>query len=262
MRRLSSRKNPVVAHLRKLGADRAYRESCGEFLCDGEKLLCEALQWNAEITAILWEDKAQSSLDLPIEYTADKDLLDFISPLKNAASVLFSVRMKQWRDDDPGRTLVLETIQDPGNLGTILRTANALGIDTVILTGNCADVYNPKTIRAGMGAVFRQRVLSMERSEMKAYLKANGLRLFGAALSDSSKDIRRTNLSSAAVAIGSEGRGLSETLLDMCEDKIIIPMRPQCESLNAAVAAAIVMWELSKQAGASPYQTERKEVRL
>ncbi len=259
MQRLSSRKNPVVAHLRKLGADRAYRESCGEFLCDGEKLLREALQWNAEITTVIWESEPQTSLDLRAEYTADKDLLDYISPLKNAASVLFSVRMKRWDDAAPGRTLVLETIQDPGNLGTILRTANALGIDTVILTGGCADVYNPKTIRAGMGAVFRQRVLRMERSEMKAYLNANGLKLCGAALSDRSTDIRQTNLSSASVAIGSEGQGLSETLLDMCEEKIIIPMRPQCESLNAAIAAAIVMWELSKQERATPDQTMPKE---
>ena len=247
MQRLSSRKNPVVAHLRKLGADREYRAQCGEFLCDGEKLLQEALSWNAEITAILWADGAARDLQHPAQYCAERALLDYVSPLKTAASVIFSVKMKQWPEADPGRTLVLETIQDPGNLGTILRTANALGIDTVILTGDCADVYNPKTIRAGMGAVFRQRWLSMERDAMKSYLNANGLQLCGAALSERSTDIRRMDLRSAAVAIGSEGRGLSAQLLSMCEQELIIPMRPQCESLNAAVAAAIVMWELGKQ---------------
>ena len=246
MLHLSSRKNPVIAHLRKLGADRAYRQTCGEYLCDGEKLLREAVQWGEEITAVLWAGEARMQLDCPTQYTAERELLDYVSPLKSAASVVFSVRMKQWDDAEPGRTLVLETVQDPGNLGTILRTANAFGINTVILTGECADIYNPKTIRAGMGALFRQRWLSMERAAMKEYLTANGLRLYGAALSDRSGDIRDAELNAAAVAIGSEGQGLSSELLAMCEGEIIIPMRPQCESLNAAIAAAIVMWELAK----------------
>ena len=243
---LGSRKNPVIAHLRKLGSDRAYRLEQGEFLCDGEKLLREALLWGAEITAILWADTPGMQLDCPAQYTAQRELLDYVSPLKSAAGVVFSVRMKTWDAENPGRTLVLETIQDPGNLGTILRTANALGIDTVILTGSCADVYNPKTIRAGMGAVFRQRWLAMERGQLKDYLDANGLRLYGAALSARSGDIRDTDLTHAAVAIGSEGQGLSDELLAMCRGEIIIPMRPQCESLNAAIAAAIVMWELNR----------------
>lgn len=243
---LQSRKNPVVAHLRKLGADRAYRQTSGEYLCDGEKLLREAVQWGAEITAVLWADTPRLQLDCPAQYVAEQALLDYVSPLKNAASVVFSVRMSAWPEEEPGRTLVLETIQDPGNLGTILRTANALGIDTVILTGQCADVYNPKTIRAGMGAVFRQRCLTMDRAALKDYLDANGLALYGAALSPRSSDIRDLDLRRCAVAIGSEGQGLSDALLSMCRGELIIPMREQCESLNAAIAAAIVMWELSK----------------
>ena len=246
MQFLSSRKNQVISHFKKLGTDRAYRTQCGEFLCDGEKLLKEALLWNADITAVLWEGEACAALDCPAQYIAGRELLDYVSPLKSAPSVLFTVRMKAWPDADPGRTLVLETIQDPGNLGTILRTANALGIETVILTGECADVYNPKTIRAGMGAVFRQRWISIERENLKAYLDAHGKRLVGAALSGRSVDIRCADLKNAAVAIGSEGQGLSETLLAMCAQEIIIPMRPQCESLNAAIAAAIVMWELER----------------
>ena len=247
--RLTSRKNPLIAHLRRLGADRAYRHESGEFLCDGEKLLNEALRWGAEITAVLWSGEPALSVDCPAQYTADKALLDYVSPLKSAASVLFSVRMKTWDDAEPGKTLVLETIQDPGNLGTILRTANALGIDTVVLTGACADVYNPKTIRAGMGAVFRQRWLELDRAAMKAYLDAHGLRLYGAALSERSADLRSVDLRSAAVAVGSEGQGLSAELLSMCAGELIIPMNAQCESLNAAVAAAIIMWELGKAEG-------------
>ena len=246
MENLTSRKNPLISHLRALGTDRAYRTACGEYLCDGVKLLREALLWNAEITAVLWAERPELTDISAPQYTVPRELLEYVSPLKSAAGVVFSVRMKSWPLSAPGRTLVAETIQDPGNLGTILRTANALGMDTVILTGDCADVYNPKTVRATMGAVFRQRFYLMERSAVRAYLNDNDMKLFGAALSDKSVDIRGLNLDRIAVAVGSEGQGLSDEMLALCDGELIIPMNAQCESLNAAVAAAIIMWELTR----------------
>ena len=246
LERLTSRKNPLIAHLRLLGTDRAYRRERGEFLCDGEKLLREALLWRAEITSVLWCGEPTVQVPCDRQVLVDRTLLDYVSPLKSAANVLFSVRIRPWDDAAPGRVLVLETIQDPGNLGTILRTANALWIDTVILTGECADPYNPKTVRAGMGAVFRQRCLEMERSALDSYLRTHALKLYGAALSPRSADIRETDLHAAAIAIGSEGQGLSGELLSMCAGELIIPMRADCESLNAAIAAAIIMWEMQK----------------
>lgn len=246
METITSRKNPIIARLRALGADRAARRDAGEFLCDGPKMLREALLWGAEITAALWADEPEPGVDCPAQYRVPRELLDYVSPLKSAAGVVFSVRCRHWEPAPPGRTLVLETIQDPGNLGTILRTANALSVDTVILTGDCADVWNPKTVRATMGAVFRQRFYEMERGEMRDYLARHGLKLYGAALSDRAGDLRRVDLRAAAVAIGSEGQGLSEELLALCDGELIIPMNAQCESLNAAVAAAIVMWELTR----------------
>ena len=247
MEKLTSRKNPLIAHLRLLGADRAYRRDCGEFLCDGVKLLREALLWRGEITAVLWAETPDPALEIDApQYQVPQELLNYVSPLKSAAGVVFSVRIPARPIEAPGRTLVLETIQDPGNLGTILRTANALDMDTVILTGDCADVYNPKTVRATMGAIFRQRFYEMPLDAMRDYLSAHGLLLYGAALSDSAVSIRQLELDRAAVAIGSEGRGLSPALLDKCDGQLIIPMNPRCESLNAAVAAAIVMWELTR----------------
>ena len=243
---LTSRKNPIITRMRTLGSDRSFRASQGEFLCDGVKMLREAVLWGAEVTAVLWaEDPA---IDVPgaAKYRVPCDLLDYVSPLKSAAGVVFSVKMKPWPIKEPGRTLVLETLQDPGNLGTVLRTANALSMDTVILTGDCADVYNPKTVRATMGAIFRQRFYVMERSEVRSYLSQYGMRLCGAALSDRACDIRSVNLADTAVAIGSEGQGLSPEFLALCDGELIIPMNAQCESLNAGVAAAIVMWELTR----------------
>lgn len=243
---LTSRKNPIIVRMRSLGADRAFRAAEGEFLGDGIKLLREALLWGMEITAVLWAQEPTENVPCAAQYRVPQELLDYVSPMKNAPGVVFSAKMKSWPLAEPGRTLVLETIQDPGNLGTILRTANALGMQTVLLTGDCADLYNPKTVRAGMGALFRQRVYSMERTQMREYLSRYGKKLYGAALSERSSDIRTLDLTDAAVAIGSEGRGLSPEFLALCDGELIIPMSEQCESLNAGIAAAIVMWELTR----------------
>ena len=248
MERLTSRQNRIVAHVRKLGSEAAYRRECREFVCDGEKLLREALIWKAELGFVLMEDGAEFDLPEGTErYMVPKELLDYISPLKGSSGVVFTVRMRDWAPAAPGRCLVAETIQDPGNLGTILRSANALNMDTVILTGDCADIYNPKTVRAAMGAVLRQRFYRMDRGELRQYLDAHSYRLYGASLSPRSVDIRSLSLENCAVAVGSEGRGLSPELLSLCDGELIIPMNESCESLNAAVAAAIIMWELGSQ---------------
>lgn len=244
---LTSRQNKLIAHIRKLGSDKSYRHSCGEAVCDGLKLLREAAMWGVEIISVLWVGESEMELPASVkQFSVSAELLDYASPLKNSHGPLFTFKMPSWPMSEPGRCLVLETVQDPGNLGTILRTGNALRMDTVILTGDCADVYNPKTVRAAMGAVFRQKVLVMERQEMREYLSRHGMSLYGAALSDASKDIRTVSLEKAAVAIGSEGKGLSAEFLELCDGEIIIPMNEQCESLNAGVAAAIVMWELCR----------------
>lgn len=247
MEKLSSRQNKTIAHLRKLGTDKAYRHACGEGICDGIKLLREALMWGVELVSVFWLGESEMTLPEGVkEYSLSSELMDYASPLKNSPGPIFTFRMPDWDKTGPGRCLVLETIQDPGNLGTILRTANALSMDSVILTGDCADVYNPKTVRAAMGAVFRQRVFTMTRKEMRDYLSSKGMKLYGAALSDKSRDIRLVELEGCAVAIGSEGKGLSKEFLELCDGEIIIPMNEQCESLNAGVAAAIVMWELCR----------------
>ena len=258
MDRLTSRKNDLIRRFRLLGSEGKSRQAWGEFVCDGEKLLGEAVAHGAEITAVLWGGSPRLEVPCPAQYLVPPELLDYASPLKHSGGVLFTVRICPRPLTSPGRTLVLETVQDPGNLGTILRTANALDVDTVLLTGDCADPYHPKTVRAGMGAVFRQRFHEMERGQVRAFLSAHGLRLWGAALSDRAQDIRRVSLRHAAVAVGSEGRGLSREMLELCDGELIIPMNGQCESLNAAVAAAIILWEL-RRAGDGGETDRRKE---
>ena len=246
MERLTSRKNETVRRLRRLGAEKGFRRQTGEYLCDGRKLLREARLHGAEIGTVLWAGEPEPGLQAQAQYAVPQEILDYVSPMKHPAEVLFTVRIPVWPEAVPGRALVLETVQDPGNLGTVLRTANALGLAQVLLTGDCADPYQPKCVRAAMGALFRQPLLELDRGALKAHLQARGLRLYGAALGPAARDIRRLELADCAVAIGSEGRGLSRELLELCDGELIIPMRPGCESLNAAVAAAIVMWELQR----------------
>ena len=249
MEKISSRKNRIICHMRAAASDPAYRSEVGQFICDGEKTLREAIEYGAEIVQVLWRDGAEPA-ELPPEaeqYCAPADLVEYASPLKSGPGPVFTVKIPQQSCDERiMRAIVIENLQDPGNVGTIIRSANAFDIDAVIMVGACADLYNPKTVRASMGAIFRQRVLRMSIDELDEFTRRQCLPLFGAALSDKAADIRNAELRRSVVAIGSEGRGLSRELLDICGGELIIPMDPHSESLNAAIAASVIMWEMSR----------------
>ena len=248
METITSRKNPYIAHLRALGRDGAARRAGGEYVCDGVKLLREALQFDACVTSVLWNGAPALTLpDGVTQYSAPQDLVEYASPLVNSPGPVFTVKIPEAAlPERLEHVIVLENVQDPGNVGTVLRTANALGMDAVVLTGACADLYSPKTVRATMGAIFRQPVIVCDLNQLRALLQTHALTLYGAALTDAARDLRTVSLDRAAVAIGSEGRGLSAELLQLCDGQVIIPMRPEAESLNAAVAAAVVMWEIAR----------------
>lgn len=249
MERIPSRKDPRLRHFRRLGRERDYREETGLFLCDGAKLLDEAVRNGACVNEILFREGAK---ELPVPskagvYIAPDDVFEYASPLVNSPGPLFSVkRAGKGVPEHPSRVMVLENVQDPGNVGTVLRTAAALGIDLVVLAGECADPYNPKTVRAAMGALFRQPLLELPLEDLFNTLKEWELPLFGAALLPEAADVRRLRLTKCAVAVGNEGNGLSDALLARCSEKIIIPMTLGSESLNAAVAASLLMWEMTR----------------
>ena len=262
MEKITSRKNPLAVHIKKLGTSRSYRQEQGEFLCDGIKLLEEAVMSNIGIISVLTASNVPFplSMDTRVYYT-DRGIIDYLSPLKNAQDMLFSCKLPQMdkmerpglayeAHDKKGTHILLDGVQDPGNVGAVIRTANAFGIGSVILTGECADPYNPKAIRASMGAIFRQQIYYMTLPELTE-LKDNGAVFIGAALREDSRDVRDADLSSAIIAIGGEGRGLSEEVLDLCDDRVMIPISPDCESLNAAIAASIIMWETRRSCAGS-----------
>ena len=130
-----------------------------------------------------------------------------------------------------------------GNVGTILRTLDAFEADGLVLLPGCADPFSPKTVRSSMGAVFRRPVWTCTVETFAQVLRGSGLRLLGAALRDATVDARAADYTRAVLAIGSEGRGLSDEVLALCDETVRIPMSPRCESLNAAVAASVLLWE-------------------
>jgi len=140
------------------------------------------------------------------------------------------------------RWLVLDGLQDPGNVGTIWRTADAFGASGLILCDSC-DPWNPKVVRATMGAVFRLNVYEGSMDDAAALLERSGLPLYATALREDTLDAREVDLRRSAVIIGSEGRGVSRRALELCRATVKIPMTERCESLNAAMAAAVVLWE-------------------
>ena len=160
---------------------------------------------------------------------------------------MFLCRLPEKKVFVPQRGMVLlDGIQDPGNLGTILRTADALDIPVALLEG-CADPYSHKVVRASMGAVFRTPVVQTTWQEVQAACKAAGIPVAVAALTDSARDLREVDLGDMAVVIGSEGQGVRQQILDSADQALIIPMSARCESLNAAIASAIVMWQMKQK---------------
>mgnify|MGYP000246965610 FL=1 len=251
METITSRQNPLCTHLRKLSSSAAYRRQCGEFLCDSPKLLQEALLWGSELHTVVVTAGTEAP-PLPkgvrlVEVPAD--VMRSVSPMETPQGTLFTcaIHTEPLPETLAGRRyVVLDTLQDPGNVGTILRTADAFHADGMFLVNGCADLYNPKTLRATMGAVFRCPVWTVGAEELSALLKKSGIPLYGAALREDTLDARAADYSRCAIAIGSEGRGLTEGVLALCDRTIKIPMSEHCESLNAAAAATVLLWEAAR----------------
>ena len=243
---ITSRQNPLLVHIRKLASSRSYRKACGEFVAEGTKLLEEAAKWWPDLRTVVCRESV-TLCNLPDTVrvvTVPEDVLKSVSTVDTPQGAIFVCGLPEKTKAEliPG-TLLLDGIQDPGNLGTMLRTADALGVPAALLDG-CADPYSFKTVRASMGAVFRMALPQITEEEALAQCKEKKLMLTITALNEQAVDIRSADLSSAVAVIGSEGQGVRKSILDAAEQSVIIPMQPHCESLNAAVAAAIVMWQM------------------
>lgn len=244
---ITSKANSTVQHLRKLMASRKYRYEARAFVADGIKLAEEALRWGLQVEAVILRE----GVDFPVpagvrELRVPEGLMKEISRMETPQGVLALCRMPEQQplELEPG-ALILDGIQDPGNLGTILRAADAFDIP-VILADGCADPYGEKTVRATMGAVFRRPPQQATTEELLALCQTRGLPICVTTPSARAEDIRGVPLGSVVTVIGSEGQGVSEAFLEAAQCRAIIPMSSRCESLNAAVAATVVLWELRR----------------
>lgn len=246
MKVITSRHNMLLQHIRKLQASRAYRYQCDQFVADGTKLFQEAVRWYSGLDTVITTPQIKLP-DLPPQVTCVQvpvELMQWLSQMQTPQGVIFTGKLPQSKalQMRPG-TLVLDGIQDPGNLGTILRTADALDVP-VVLSEGCADPYSAKTIRATMGAIFRTQPHMAQQREILSVCQTQQIPLAVTALTETAVDIRVAEPGRCAVVIGSEGQGVSDFFLQAAQRQIIIPMNPHCESLNAAVAAAILMWQM------------------
>lgn len=246
--KITSRTNPLMTHIRRLAASRAYRRETGEYLADGVKLLAEAARWGAPITAVVYT--AGTALPpLPPEarlVEVPRDVMASVSPMEAPQGALFTARTPDTALPEKltgRRYLALEGVQDPGNVGTALRTADAFGADGAILLPGCADPFSHKTVRSTMGAAFRLPVYACALEELVPRLRAAGLPLIAAALREDTVDARGADLRRGVILVGSEGRGLTPAALDACDTAVRLPMEEKCESLNAAMAAGLLLWE-------------------
>ena len=245
--RITARKNPFLQQVRRLLTSRKAREESGLFVADGTKLLTEAIKWWPGLEAVILSDGVDAEVPDGIRLVrVPEDVMESISPMQTPQGALFVCRLPEKRAflAEPGM-LLLDGIQDPGNLGTILRTADALQTPVALLEG-CADPYSHKVVRASMGAVFRTPVVQTTWQQVKEACAQAGIPVAVTALSERAKDIRCAKLTQMAVVIGSEGQGVRKEILESAQAELIIPMDARCESLNAAIAAAIVMWQMKQ----------------
>ena len=225
--RITSRKNPLLQQVKKLLSSKKAREEAGLFVADGTKLLAEAVRYYPGLHTVILSDGVAAEVPASVRVIrVPSDVMESISPMSAPQGALFVCRLPEKTGfvPTPGM-LILDGIQDPGNIGTILRTADALDIPVVLLEG-CADPYSHKVVRASMGAVFRTAVVQSSWETVSAACKEAGLPIGVTALSQRARDLRQAELSKMAVVIGSEGQIVV---------KIIV---------NAAVAATIVMWQM------------------
>ncbi|MGM9680002.1 MAG: TrmH family RNA methyltransferase [Eubacteriales bacterium] len=256
---ITSRNNRKIVELAKL-KNKKYRDESGLFFFEGIKLFREAIEFGVPLTEVVFSEScADLANELPkgvncsvVASSVYEKLTDENSPqgvfcvAKHLDNLHKSATIYEECDNAP--SLLLEGIRDPGNLGTILRTAYAFGINRLILSQDCADLYNAKTIRAAMGAVFRQKTVRVSDCiETIRKMQKKGIPVYAAVLNENSKDVRDISLDlPVCFAVGNEGHGLSENLIGVCRGSVIIPMMPGCESLNAVAASTVLMWEIAR----------------
>ncbi len=269
---ITSRNNPQIKWAAQL-LEKKGRDAARAFIAEGEKLTVEALDAALPVSHIFIEDtKFDAEMERIMRFADDERFADTvvfrvsegafskISTEKSPQGIISVIKyLDFFRDIDiiykedfclssAERAIILYSVRDPGNLGAIIRSSVAFGVDHVIVSGDTVDVYNPKTVRSAMGSLFRVRITRVR--DMASFIfsaRSLGRAVFAAELTDGARPLGEVKLSSRdLVMIGNEGHGIPKEISDLCNGSVYIPISKKTESLNAAVAAALFMWEQSK----------------
>ncbi|MBQ7654106.1 MAG: RNA methyltransferase [Clostridia bacterium] len=259
MEKIVSKTNPKIKNVSKLVASSSFRKETGLFCIEGLRLCMDAVKSNVQIQQTFFSDSILKKHPVEAEqiesfssesYEVNQEVFSKISDTGSPQGVLCVCKKCENVTDEitlknDGKYVFLENVQDPSNLGTVCRTAEALGIDAAILCG-CCDIFNPKVLRGSMGAVFRLKIgVADSASEFLKKCNEQGFKTFATVTDKNAEKITGVSFDGGVVCvIGNEGNGVSREVIDICSQKITIPMLGRAQSLNASAAACITMWEM------------------
>ncbi len=259
MQQITSKENGLIKHIIKL-KEKKYRKEYNEYLIEGVKIVEEAIEENAKIKQIIISQEAIESELVQKHLKEELQKIDYIQVPSNIFKLISEVekpqgvlaiieKEKQKEDIDYGQDIILalDDIQDPGNLGTIIRTADSVGLNQILISKGTTDPYNPKVIRSTMGAIFRVKIIECENlGQTLKNIKKNNYQIVVTDL-NTDKSIYDIKMQNKVIVIGNEANGVSKEIKEKSDIKAIIPMLGKTESLNASIATGVILYEYVRQ---------------
>ena len=259
MQTITSKDNELIKHIRKL-KDKKYRDESNEYVVEGVKLVEEAVKENAKIKQIIVCEDTTRTYEIPTHImleiakyecisVSDK-IFNIITQVTNPQGIMAIIEKNAQNakiDYTQDIIVVLDDVQDPGNLGTILRTVDSIGLNQIIVSKGTADAFNSKVVRSTMGAIFRIKIIEVENlAQAIKEMRKHHFKLMVTSL-QTKNSIYDIDFNKKIIVIGNEANGVSKEIQDMADEKAKIPMLGRTESLNASVAAGVVMCEYVRQ---------------
>lgn len=234
--------NDYIKSIKKLD-QKKYRDLTNSFIIEGEHLIEEAIK-NQVLKALILLENEKYNFKGDTKYVS-KSVMKYLTNLDTIPKMI-GICNKQSCNEIKGNVIMLDNIQDPGNLGTIIRSSKAFNIDTIIISLDSVDLYNSKVIRATQGLIFGMNIIVSDIKSQIKTLKIKNYVIYGTKV-NGGKELKAIEKNDKfAIIMGSEGQGVKKELLDLCDEYLYIKMNPNCESLNVAVATSIIMYELSR----------------
>lgn len=238
----TSTDNKKIKELKKLNIKK-YRDQSNSFLVEGEHLVLEAYK-KGLLEELFLEENTKLDLDVKTSYLS-RNVIKFISELDNPSNII-GLCKKVEEKEIGNKILVLDDIQDPGNFGTIIRSAVAFNIDTIVVSNNTVDLYNSKVIRASQGMLFNINIIRRDLNVFVPELKKEGYQIYATKVNGGKSLKTIEKMEKFAIIMGNEGAGVSDDLMSLANEYLYIDMNSNCESLNVAVATSIILYELDK----------------